>query len=70
MLPNDTSRCHGWPTDRTSVRPIQYCQDCQRWRSLGTGGERTPSMQAPCAPVDGALVCDYRIPLPISIKAA
>jgi hypothetical protein len=65
---NDDTRCTGWPTDRDTVRPIQYCQECMRWQTRG--GERTPYMDAPCKPVDGRLVCEYRIAAPISIKAA
>lgn len=69
-MANDDCRCTGWPTNRDTVRPIQYCQECMRWLSCGTGGPRTPYMDAPCSPVEGRLVCEYRIPLPVSVKAA
>lgn len=64
-LPNDIARCHGVHTSDT-VRPIDYCRGCERWKSAGTGGPRTPYLQAPaCIRTHGTgavvLVCDQRI---------
>lgn len=60
-LPNDISRCEGWPPIRETVRPCAMCQGCMRWQSVGTGGERTPYMVVPAYDEDGAVKCDQRI---------
>ena len=64
-LANDVSRCHGVRTADT-VRPIDYCQACERWKSAGTGGPRTPYIPAPAVikRQDSGAVhveCDQRI---------
>ena len=44
-LPHDVPRCQGLRTSYAhSVRPLDMCQGCERWKQADTGGIRTPHL--------------------------